>query len=201
MRKARSVSRCPNRYSQSPSRDLSRSRARFRVHSRARSPLRRSMESTSRARVRSRSPVRRKVEEVTRVRATHRDHVVEDNSLPGYEDYARRDSMPSIEAVSVGIKSGAMKVSKSLCKEIKGWLVTPLANKKAKDMADTFEVEFLEDDLDLRNPVMDGKITRRLKRLKRDAAVKSMESTDKMWRDIQAKLLDLSKSLLSSKPV
>ena len=68
----------------------------------------------------------------SRDRATHRDHVVGETSLPGYEDhgydYARRDSTPSIEAVSIGFKSGAIKVSRSLCKELKGWLVTPLAN-------------------------------------------------------------------------
>ena len=159
------------------------------------------MESTSRSRVRSRSPMRSPMEAVSRDRATHRDHVVEDNSLPRYDDrgydYARRDSTPSIGAVSVGNHSRrTIKVRKSICKEITGWLVTPLADKKAKDIADTFDVEFLEDNFDLRRPVVDGKNTRRLKRLKRDAAVKSMETTDKMWRDIEAKLLDLSKLLL-----
>lgn len=34
-------------------------------------------------------------------------------------------------------------------------------------------------------------------RLERDAPLKSMETTDKIWRDVQAKLLVLSKTLLS----
>ena len=87
---------------------------------------------------------------------------MEDISLPGYDDqgydYARRDSTPSIgEAVSVGNYSkGSVKVSKSLFKQIRGWLVTPLTNKKTKDIADTFDAEFLEENFDVRRPVVDG---------------------------------------------
>ena len=56
--------------------------------------------------------------------------------------------------------------------------------QEGENLADWFDVEFLENDFDLQHPVMDGKITRRLKRLKRDAALKSMETTGKMWRDV-----------------
>ena len=81
-----------------------------------------------------------------------------------------------------------------MCKDLLNWISIPLSSGKSKKIADSFQVQF-DSAFSLRRPLLDKSILRRMKSLK--VLSKSTLNTEKLWKDAQAKLLDMANPLLS----
>ena len=110
-------------------------------------------------------------------------------------DYVLLDSEALSTSAAVGRES--WPVNESLFKEIRGWLTSSLSSADARKLADPFEVTFEKSFFSLGRPVVDYRVSRQLKKMKQDSAYKAMSASEKVFKDFQAKLLDLSKPLMA----
>ena len=94
----------------------------------------------------------------------------------GYDHRPRQEDLEVISEISAPAHA---VVRANFCKEVRGWLVTPISPIESKSIAEAYPIQFEEPDFSIKRPAMDFQVNRRLKIfLKR--AVKTVERDGKV---------------------
>ena len=80
-------------------------------------------------------------------------------------------------------------VGRDDCKRLASWLKLAMSDKDSRALVNDFPLTFEKRSFDLQCPVLDGSLSRRLKRKLSTAASKALEAEDKALAGVQKKIL------------